>query len=189
MRSFALIILLGLISGTGGCYRRGVLFAVAHLMDPEGKPVGEAALIQEEGEVGVRIFMKGWGLPPGVHGFHIHEAPFCDPPTFESAGGHFNPYGNKHGLKDADGPHAGDLPNLTVLEDGKVEVTIRAPQVTLGRGKNSLLRSVLEPGGTSLVLHARADDEGTDLRGSPGDRIACGTIRKFDGRPLEDRRQ
>jgi hypothetical protein len=67
MRTLVLIILLGLIAGTGGCNRRGIFFATAHLIDPEGRPVAEAAFVQEEGEVGVRIILKGWGLPPGVH--------------------------------------------------------------------------------------------------------------------------
>jgi Cu-Zn family superoxide dismutase len=32
--------------------------------------------------------------------------------------------------------------------------------------------------GTSLVIHAKADDQKTDPSGNSGDRIACGVISK-----------
>ena len=45
--------------------------------------------------------------------------------------------------------------------------------VTLKKGeKNSLLRE----GGTSLVIHADADDEKSQPAGNSGVRIACGVI-------------
>jgi Cu/Zn superoxide dismutase len=31
------------------------------------------------------------GVPTGEHAFHIHAVGKCEPPKFESAGGHFNP--------------------------------------------------------------------------------------------------
>ena len=40
----------------------------------------------------------------------------CDSPDFKSAGAHFNPDETKHGLMNAEGPHAGDMPNLHVPE-------------------------------------------------------------------------
>jgi superoxide dismutase, Cu-Zn family len=47
-------------------------------------------------------------------------------------------------------------------------------RITLESQPNSLLK----PGGTSLVLHANADDQMTDPSGNSGDRIACGIIVK-----------
>jgi Cu-Zn family superoxide dismutase len=52
-----------------------------------------------------------------VHAIHIHEVGKCEA-SFKSAGGHFNPGGHEHGMKNAKGMHAGDLPNIEVLEDG-----------------------------------------------------------------------
>ena len=91
-----------------------------------------------------------------------------------TSGGHFNPEGKKHGLKNPDGPHAGDLPNLVVGEDGKETLEVIATRVTLKPGKNSLF----PPGGTSLMIHADPDDYMTDPAGNAGARIACGTITK-----------
>jgi Cu-Zn family superoxide dismutase len=38
--------------------------------------------------------------------------------------------------------------------------------------------SLYTNGGTSLVVHAKADDQKTDPSGNSGDRIACGVISK-----------
>ncbi|MDD2903549.1 MAG: superoxide dismutase family protein [Syntrophales bacterium] len=142
------------------------------LVNPQGQKVGEATL--EETSHGVKIILKVENLPPGVHAFHIHEKGLCNPPDFKSAGGHFNPFGKKHGLKNPQGPHAGDLPNLVVGQDGKETIEVIASLVTLKPGKNSLF----QPGGTSLVVHQGPDDYMTDPAGNAGPRIACGTITK-----------
>jgi Cu/Zn superoxide dismutase len=80
-----------------------------------------------------------------------------------SAGPHFNPEGKKHGMKDPDGPHAGDLPDIEVGADGTVKSAVISKQVTLG-GKNSLFSE----GGTALVIHVDPDDERTDPAGNSG---------------------
>jgi Cu-Zn family superoxide dismutase len=121
---------------------------------------------------GVRFSGKLTDLPPGPHGFHIHENGKCDAPDFESAGGHFNPTGKHHGDKNPDGPHAGDLGNIGVRANGMIDVSVLATGVTLQSGANSLLK----PGGTSLVLHESPDDAMTDPSGNSGARIACGIL-------------
>ena len=84
----------------------------AELRDSQGKVVGTAQLkVVNEG---VQVSVQVTGIPAGTHAFHIHSVGKCEAPTFESAGAHFNPGGKKHGLMNPDGPHAGDLPNITV---------------------------------------------------------------------------
>src|SRR5690625_4238484 len=123
------------------------------LMDREGIQVGIATL--SEGKEGVNIHVEAHHLQPGVHGIHIHENGLCQAPTFESSGSHFNPTNKKHGFDNPDGPHAGDLENLEVKEDGTVEQTFLNDRVTLEKGKpNSLLRKE----GTSLIIHEKPDD-------------------------------
>lgn len=155
-----------------GCGQSAPLTGKAVLVNIQGERVGEATFT--ETPQGVKIALKVEKLPPGLHAVHIHEKGVCATPDFMSAGGHFNPFGKKHGLKNPEGPHAGDLPNLLVGEDGRGSLETVATQVTLKEGKNSLLQT----GGTSLVVHAHPDDDVTDPAGGAGPRIACGVILK-----------
>jgi Cu-Zn family superoxide dismutase len=86
---------------------------------------------------------------------------------------HFNPGNRKHGTKASDGPHAGDLPNIKVAADGAVKTQFTSKLITL---KQYQPNSVFKEQGTSLVIHAAADDHKTDPAGNSGDRIACGAI-------------
>lgn len=148
------------------------LKAKAEIRDAAGKTVGKATLTEQKD--GVKVVLKVSGLPPGKHGYHIHETGSCTTPDFKSAGGHFNPFQKHHGLENPQGKHAGDLPNLEVKKDGKAKVTFLATEATLKDGPASLLKE----GGTAVVIHADPDDNMTDPAGNAGARIACGVIVK-----------
>ena len=148
----------------------GGMTARATLRDLKGNEVGRAMLTQLPN--GVLVHAELTGLPPGPHGFHIHAAGKCEPP-FKSAGGHFNPAGHGHGFARPEF-HPGDLPNIHVGADGKAVMDAFTPHVTLGEGKNSLFGA----DGTSLLVHAGADDYKSDPAGDSGDRVACGVIER-----------
>jgi Cu-Zn family superoxide dismutase len=158
------------LAAATGAVAGGKMKARADIKDATGKTLGTANLTEEK--KGVKIVLKVSGLSPGRHGFHLHEKGACDPPDFKSAGGHFNPFGKHHGAKNPEGKHAGDFQNLEAKENGTAEVTVVAEGATLGKGAGSLLKE----GGTSIVIHADADDEMSDPAGNSGARIGCGTV-------------
>lgn len=141
------------------------------LINVDGVGVG-VATIGEEAD-GVHIELEAHHLHPGVHGFHIHERGLCEAPTFESAGGHFNPTNKEHGFDNPEGPHAGDLENIEVTKDGTVKVTVINNAVTLKRGEPN---SLFHKEGTSLMIHAKPDDYVSQPAGNSGERIVCGVI-------------
>lgn len=146
--------------------------ASAALKDADGNSVGTVQLMETPN--GVLLSAKLSGLPAGKHAFHIHETGKCEPP-FTSAGGHYNPTGAKHGFEVKGGPHAGDMPNITIPESGSLAFDTVDPRVTLAKGKKTTL---FDDDGSAIVIHAGADDYKSQPSGDAGDRIACGVIKQ-----------
>jgi Cu-Zn family superoxide dismutase len=165
----AVLVTVGFALGSGTVWAVGER-AAAPLRNAEGQVLGMAIFTQEA--QGVRISVTVKGLSPGEHGIHIHSVGKCEPPDFLSAGPHFNPTNKKHGLTNPEGPHAGDLPNLFVSEDGSAVYEHITDRVTLTPGELSLF----DEDGSSLVIHAGPDDQMTDPAGNSGARVLCGVI-------------
>jgi superoxide dismutase, Cu-Zn family len=152
--------------------RRRIGDVRVQLRNADGAVVGSALLTQVRN--GVIIRGRVDGLPPGEHGMHVHQTASCTGFDFQSTGPHFNPTHSKHGVENPSGPHLGDLGNLVVDSDGTGKFVEFAQGVTIGAGPNSLLNE----GGTSLVIHAGPDDRHTDPAGKAGEGIACGEIHR-----------
>lgn len=146
--------------------------ARADLKNAEGKSVGSADF--RETKEGVLVILRVHDLSPGLHAVHIHAVGKCEGPQFTSAGGHFNPGQKKHGFKNPEGPHAGDLPDVLIVKNGSGRFEAVTDAVTFAAGANSLF----DQDGSAIVVHATADDNTTDPTGNSGDRIACGVIEK-----------
>jgi Cu-Zn family superoxide dismutase len=169
--SYSIAIICSAIMLTGGLAATQTSTKVG-LKSAKGESVGMAT-ISAKG-TGVEIALDVKGLPPGEHALHFHETPKCEGPDFKSAGGHFNPTTKKHGMKNPEGPHAGDMDNFTVTAAGTAKATVTGANASLGTGPNSLLAN----GGTALMVHAAADDMKSDPDGNAGERIACGVVAK-----------
>lgn len=140
--------------------------------DGSAKPVG--TITASNSGYGLMLKPALKGLPPGLHGFHVHENPSCDPapkdgqPTAaQAAGGHYDPAktGRHEGPYGAG--HLGDLPALYVDADGKAETVVLAPRLKLA-----------DLDGRSIMIHAGGDncaDHPAPLGGG-GPRIACGVV-------------
>src|SRR5262245_6410369 len=142
--------------------------ASATLRDQSGRQVGTATVT--DSYAGVLLVGTINGIGVGAHGIHIHETGRCDPP-FTSAGGHFNPEKRKHGFKNPEGHHSGDLTNIDAPASGPLKFELLAAGVSL-TGSNPLL----DADGAAIVVHGAGDDYNTDPAGNSGSRIVCGVI-------------
>jgi superoxide dismutase, Cu-Zn family len=147
-------------------YMAGHFKAQAEIRTADGTSVGTA--IAEEIDGAIRVMAEVHGMPKGVHGAHIHTVGKCEGPDFASAGGHWNPTGRQHGKDNPAGPHAGDMPNLSIGEDGRDKTIFTLPGGTYA--------GLLDQDGAAIVIHAGPDDYKTDPSGNSGGRIACGVF-------------
>ena len=145
--------------------------AIALLAPTEGNTASGVVEFEQDGsEMIVRLRIEGL-TPNGLHGVHIHEKGDCRAPDASSAGGHFNPTGDKHGGLDSEPRHAGDLGNVRADADGKVDTEFEVTGISLKAGDDSVI-------GRSVIVHAQADDFVSQPSGNAGPRIACGLISK-----------
>ena len=120
-----------------------------------------------------RVNLKG--LPPGPHGFHVHEGTSCQPNMANNqpvpagaAGGHLDPaHTGKHLGPEGEG-HLGDLPVLNVNAAGTANVSLTAPRI----------KSLDTIKGHALIIHVGGDNysDQPEPLGGGGARIACGIL-------------
>jgi superoxide dismutase, Cu-Zn family len=139
------------------------------IRDAAGKRLGDVRVIQTPH--GLLLSGALTGVPPGEHAIHVHETGKCEPP-FKTAGAHFNPGKKEHGALVPGGQHAGDLPNVFAAADGTLKFELLATDLTLSPGPGT----VFDADGSSIVIHAKADDYRSQPAGDSGDRIACGVL-------------
>ncbi len=134
--------------------------------DTQGKAIG--TIQAKDTDYGLLLIPDLHDLPPGMHGFHVHETPNCGDKGMK-AGGHFDPAKtNKHlGPYNFRG-HDGDLPALFVNKNGDASLPVLAPRLT-----------TKDLHGHALMIHAGSDNY-SDMPlklGGGGARIACGIVK------------
>jgi Cu-Zn family superoxide dismutase len=144
------------------------LKAVAVLHPTAGNNVSGTVTFTEVAD-GVQVRAEITGLPPGNHGFHVHEFGDCSAADASSAGAHFNPAHKPHAGPDAPERHVGDMGNVQADASGKAKLEYVDHQISLTNEERSAI-------GRSVVVHAKADDLKSQPAGDSGARVACGVI-------------
>ncbi len=144
------------------------------LVDAKGSGASVGEVVVSESRHGLVFTPRLQGLPPGLHGFHVHEHASCAPAekdgamvAAQGAGAHYDPQrSGHHGLPWGDG-HLGDLPAIYVGADGTASYPVLAPRL-----------SRKDLAGRSLMVHAGGDNHADHPAplGGGGGRIACGVI-------------
>ncbi len=122
---------------------------------------------------GVIVRAEVTGLPvqnrecrKGIFAFHIHEGTKCigngDEP-FPMTHGHYNPHSCPHPY------HSGDMPPLFAV-NSKALLAFLTDRFTVG-----------EIIGKTVIIHSWPDDFTTQPSGNPGEKIACGIIKRNIG--------
>ena len=137
-----------------------------NLINASGQVIGTVTAAQTSG--GVTLAISASGVSHGLHGLHVHTVGRCDPPSFVSAGDHWNPTSNEHGFNNPKGPHAGDLPNVSASSTGVISETVVLAATSFAQ--------LADADGSALVIHAQADDYVTDPSGNSGGRTACAVL-------------
>jgi Cu-Zn family superoxide dismutase len=142
--------------------------------NPEGQGARLGTVTAEETTYGTLFVPNLAGLPPGLHGFHVHAMASCAPGEKDghkmaglAAGGHFDPSGsNAHRGPYGDG-HLGDLPAIYVDGTGAATHPVLAPRLRLS-----------DLHGHSLMIHEGGDNYADVPKplGGGGARVACGVV-------------
>ncbi|AZS79986.1 superoxide dismutase [Cu-Zn] SodC2 [Achromobacter spanius] len=142
--------------------------------DGLGKSAGTISLKDTPG--GLEITPNLNGLKPGEHGFHVHEKGSCMPGMVNgkmapggAAGGHLDPKGTKaHKGPMAKDGHQGDLPFITVADDGTAKKAVVAPHLKLADVK-----------GHAMMVHIGGDNysDKPEPLGGGGGRLVCGVVK------------
>ncbi|HEX2152154.1 MAG TPA: superoxide dismutase [Cu-Zn] SodC [Stellaceae bacterium] len=169
------VLALAWIVGAAGAAAATELRAEMHRATLSGPGDAVGTVTIADGAQGAVVKADLKGLPPGPHGFHVHENGSCQPATANgetvpagAAGGHFDPQDTgTHAGPQGDG-HLGDLPVLRVAANGTATETLTAPRIK----DVSILR------GKTVMIHAGGDNySDRPALGGGGARLACGVLR------------
>jgi Cu-Zn family superoxide dismutase len=126
-------------------------------------------------DTGAAFKLNLHGLPPGSHGFHVHENANCSPTLLNgvripagAAGDHYDPENTgKHQGPMGEG-HLGDLPVLVVEANGTATQTLTAPRI----------KDIDKLKGHALIIHINGDNysDSPAILGGGGGRFACGLV-------------
>lgn len=166
---FALIVFLA-ASAQAGTLKATVYMATN---SGQGDEAGTVTFMDEGDGITITTDLKG--LPAGQRGFHVHEKGDCSPMAKDGkttpaggAGGHYDPDKTGKHLGPEGGGHKGDLPVLTVADDGTAKVKLHVKGIKAEEFKDR-----------AVMIHQGGDNysDTPEALGGGGARIACGVIK------------
>ena len=173
MRKYAFIIILGIVLISSLAMAEELVVKMYHI-DSKGVEACIGDITVTESPYGTIFTPNLSGLPPGLHGFHVHENPSCAPAEKDgemapglAAGGHYDPAGTGRHEGPYGNGHLGDLPALYVDPAGKATHPVLAPRIRIEDLK-----------GRTLMIHAGGDNysDVPQKLGGGGARVACGVV-------------
>lgn len=168
---FAAVALLGAAGAAHGAKPTKVTLSFI-TADGVGKPAGTVTIKETKDGVTLEADLKG--LPPGEHGFHVHENASCEPAdkdgkktAGQAAGAHLDPDATKAHKGPGGGGHKGDLPKLTVNDKGVAKEKLEVKGL-----------KAADLAGRALMIHAGGDNyaDAPKPLGGGGERIVCGVV-------------
>ncbi len=186
MRRLAALVLAAVIGACASTSGRDAPYAPgpprsAWIVAADGRPIGEASFANAPSGVLIRLEFSENALPPGWHGAHLHQVGDCSDFTagFQAAGAHIGRAEHvQHGLRNAVGPEAGDLPNVFVAAAPPYGAEFLAAGVTLAPA-TAERPALLDADGSALIIHANSDDQQSQPIGGAGPRLACAALRRI----------
>lgn len=164
--AFALISASALAANTSGENTPAAAIAVMHGTAGHADINGTIHFMPAAG--GVAYTAEAHGLPPGMHGYHIHLYGDCSSADGKSAGTHFNLKGSSLHPPKAIKRITGNLGNLDADASGDATAkgTLKGASLT---GTKAII-------GHSVIIHEKANDPSQPPIGAAGSRLACGVI-------------
>ena len=145
-----------------------------HKVSVDGVEESIGTISLEQTDHGLLLTPSLSDLEPGVYGFHVHQNASCEPAenddgemtAAQAAGGHYDPEeSGTHQGPYGDG-HLGDLPVLTVNDDGEANLPVLAPRL-----------SMEDMPGRALMIHEGGDTYSDEPHlGGGGGRMVCGVV-------------
>ncbi|HGJ5877035.1 MAG TPA: superoxide dismutase family protein [Arsenophonus sp.] len=141
-------------------------------MDAKDTTIPSGTIDVHSTQYGVLFTLNLKGLPPGIHGFHVHTNLSCAPAMQDGkmivalvTGGHLDPTHTGKHEGTWGNVHLGDLPDLYVDSTGKAAYPVLSPRLRVSDLK-----------GHSLVIHVGGDNHSYHpvMLGGGGARIVCG---------------
>ena len=171
--SMMTLIMLALLAGTA--HAGEPIDVVMKQAVESGDAISVGTIRATQTPYGVLLTPDLTGMPPGLHGFHVHQNPDCGAKEQEgkkipalAAGGHYDPANTGRHEGPYGNGHLGDLPAIYVDGSGRANYPVLAPRLKIDDLK-----------GRSLMIHAGGDNHADHPQklGGGGARIACGVIR------------